>query len=420
MKIYIHHYYNKSLFYNLCNNTKDREYYIENKEGSVLCKYKNLEIEFIFKQQISYEDDGYHILDYFSAYFDNINDPKIGKILQDTSFMERENQQILKIFINLLKDKPKDQKWIITCFRTEKLLHSIDSETGEMSEKFNELESLFKQLSDNHIVTDNVFLNDKIESLYPNFYYAFTNSIFQWNRNLNIRWYYEFKNVYDKLYFDYDLMYSVRNHKGFRIELLNELNKLKNKRIYLQTTDALKGNEYDIKYGSKVSEDIGFNSIYGKSDFDDISQIQNIINGLDFFCRVLPKAKMQILCESWSQNKKDYNSQYLSEKTIGLILSGIPFISTHDYPLLILEKILDVPPHPFLNQTKKYKSDAKLFAQFVNNFLQNFDENYNLCKKWSDFVLKKFIYKMENENSLLDLIMNGEFEKEPIKIKQIL
>ncbi len=415
MKIYIHHFYNKALFYNICHNTSDRVYNINDDEGTILCKYKNVDLEIIFKQEITFENDGLHILDYFTAYKDNERDPKIGKILKDTFFMEREHQQILKIFIDILKNCPKNQKWIITYFKTEKILHSIDSPNGYVNEKIEEIESLLSQLSEHHIVNDNLFLNQKIEELYPNFHFTFTNSIFQWNINLNMRWYYEFKSIFEKLNFDYDLMYSVRNHKSFRVNLINELGKLNNPKIYLQTSDTLKHNRYFKKYGDLVDKDIKLSSIYGDSDFADISYIQNIINGLDLFFRVMPKAKMQILCESWSENKQDFASQYLSEKTIGFILAGIPFISTHDYPLTMIQQILEIPAHPFYEKTKLYKSDAKLFAEFVNEFMKNFEVNYLLCKEWSDLAFDKFMYKIENENSLLDMIINDKLKSKESK-----
>jgi hypothetical protein len=78
----------------------------------------------------------------------------------------------------------------------------------------------------------------------------------------------------------------------------------------------------------------------------------------------------------------------------------------------MIEKMLDVPPHPFYNEFKRCKTNGKLFAQFVDTFLQNFDENYNQCKEWSDLVHTKLMYKIENENSLLDLIINGGLKTE--------
>ncbi len=416
MKIYVHHYYEKPIFYNLVHNTTNREYFIKNNEGTVTCQYRNVEIEFIFKQEISFEDDGYHILDYFTAFFYGNNDPKIGEILPDRDYMERESQQILKIFIKLLEDCPKNQKWIITYLRTEKILQTQD--VNYFDNKWMEIEGLIDKLKNHHIITDNIFLNKSIEQQYPNFYYALTNTVFQWNKIIAIRWFYEFKQTYDKLNFDYDLMYSIKNHKINRVNIINELSKIKNKRLYLQHSDALQNEDY-LKNSVNIKH-IHTNSIIGENDFSDISWIINYQGYMDMFFRVLPKSKMQILCESWSWNSKEFTSQYLSEKTFGLLLSGIPFISTHEYPLDIIEKILDVPPHPFYNESKKYKTNAKQFAKFVSEFLEDFEYNYKLCKEWSDLAHSKLIHKIENENSLLDIIIDGKLKTEFIINKTLI
>lgn len=416
MKIYIHHPYQKSIFYKLAHNTTDREFFIENNEGSVVCKYKNIDIKFIFKREISFEDDGYHMLDYFNSFFNGESDPKIGKIEPDRDYMERESQQILKIFIKLLKDCPKNQKWLIGYFRTEKILQTKDTNT--IDENWLEIESLMDELKNHHFITDNIFLNPNLQLQHPNFYYALTNTIFQWNEIIAIRWFYEFKQVYDKLTFEYDLMYSIKNHKINRVNIINELSKLKNDKLYLQHSDSLQNPSY-VKYSSTI-EHINTNSIVGETDFSDVSWITNYQGYMDMFFRVLPKAKMQILCESWSWSNKEFTSQYLSEKTVGLLLAGIPFISTHEYPLQMIEKMLDVPPHPFYNESKRCKTNGKLFAEFVDTFLQNFDENYKLCKEWSDLVHSKLIYKMENENSLLDLIIDGGLKTEFIIKKSLI
>jgi hypothetical protein len=251
-----------------------------------------------------------------------------------------------------------------------------------------------------------------------NFYYTLTNTIFQWNEVVALRWYYEFKQLYDKLTFDYYLMYIIKNHKINRVNIINELSKLKNNRLYLQHTDALKNPAY--KKHSPIITHINTNSIVGDTDFSDISCVPNHQGYMDVFFRVLPKAKMQILCESWSWNNKEFTSQYLSEKTFGLLFSGIPFISTHEYPLQMIEKMLDVPPHPFCNESKRCKTNGKLFAEFVDKFLQNFDENYKLCKEWSDLVHNKIMYKIENENSLLDLIIEGGLKTEFVVKKTLI
>jgi hypothetical protein len=400
----------------LAHNTINREYFIEDGEGFIRCLYNGNDFELIFKQEISFEDDGYHVLDYFTSFFYGEEDPKIGKIEPDRDYMERESQQILKRFIDLLKDCPPTQKWIITYFRTEKILQTKDTNT--IDPNWLEIESLMSELKNHHFITDNIFLNENLKNFHPNFYYSLTNTVFQWNEIIAIRWFYEFKQLYNKLNFEYDLMYSIKNHKNNRVKIMNELSKLKNHRLFLQHSDSLQNPSYQ-KNAPEI-EHIKKNTTVGETDFSDITWITNYQGYMDMFFRVLPMAKMQILCESWSWSSRDFTSQYLSEKTFILLLSGIPFISTHEYPLQMIEKMLDVPRHPFYEESKRCKTNGKLFAEFTNDFLNNFDENYKLCKEWSDIVHDKLIFKIENENSLLDLIINKELKNEFIIKKSLL
>ena len=416
MKIYVHHAYQKSIFYKIAHNTTNRIYTKLDDSDIIDCEYNGVNFQFIFKNEISFEEDGYHILDYFTALIYGSTDAKIGQIEREEYYMQKEIQQIFSIYKNLLKNAPSNQHWIITYFRTEKILQTHD--TIQYDSNWNQIESLLMELKNHYIVTDNIFLNSDIKVKYPNFHYALTNTIFEWNNINSIRWFYEFKQIYDKLNFDYDLMYSVRNHKLNRVLILNELSKIKNDRLLIQRSDSLQNEDYHL-HSSKV-EHINLNSEYGKCDFDDINYIENISLGSDLFFRILPKAKMQILCESWSWNNRDYISQYLSEKTFALILAGIPFISTHDYPLKMLEKMLDIPPHPFYEDSKRCRANSKLFAKFVESFMNHFDKNYIICKEWSDLVHSKMMNSISNDNSLLDLIISGKLEKEIIIKKSLL
>jgi hypothetical protein len=212
-------------------------------------------------------------------------------------------------------------------------------------------------------------------------------------------------------------MYSIKNHKVNRVNIINELDKLKNPKLLLQRSDSLQNPDY-IKR-APLLKNINVNSIYGDNDFSDVSWIINHNGYMDMFFRVLSKAKMQVLCESWSWDKRQFSSQYLSEKTFAFILAGIPFISTHEYPLQILQKILDLPEHPFYKESAKCKTNAKLFADFVSEFLNNFDENYILCKEWSDLAHSKLMRLIESDNSLLNLILNN-FKKINLTSKSLI
>jgi hypothetical protein len=408
MKIYIHHYYTEDIFYKLAHNTIDREFNIINEAGSVKCKYKGTEIEFIFKIEMSDETDGYHLLDFNTIISQNTKDIKFENITKalykkDTSIDNIVNNTIDNLY-NLLEGK---SNWIIMFFQGEKTLYKYENVLfNKNMDILYDLENSFLKLKNHKIVSEDVFIKDEIRLKYPNFYYTFSNSMWYWNFHAEIRWYYEFKKIYDKLNFDYDLCFSARSYKYNRILLLNELKKLNNNRIFLQRSDARKNSELNLKHENKVT-DIYLNSMEGDNDFDNLHLIHKNRLGLDLFFRLLPLSKMQILDESWTWTGiGDFASQYLSEKTIGFILSGIPFISTHNYPLEVLNKILDIPPHPFYNESKKIKGDAVKITEFVKQFMENFDENYTLCKEWSDICHIAFMDKFYNENSFLDLIIN--------------
>jgi len=400
-KIYIHHYFSNTLFYKLGHNTINKNFNINsNKVGNVTCEYNNTKLEFIFNPIINDNSDGYHLLDYFTAFFQknqNIDykNIDINGMVEDTPFLKR--------FAELTNNK---ENWLITFFRTEKVLGKNDKPDDWW---VGDVETKLKALGKHLIISDNIFIDDGIRYRYQNMYFAFTNTIWQWNEIISIRWYFEFKELFDRLNFKYDLIYSVRHHKKHRIEILKGLAELENYKILLQRTDSLDNVLY-AKYNNelKAFANIHLNKLEGPTDFSNLKNIE-YHRGIayDLFFRFLGRAKMQVLDESWAWSNSDFKSQYLSEKTIGLILSGIPFISTHSYPLEVLHKILDIKEHPFMNDFKLHKGNSKLFVKFVQRFMKNFDENYNLCKQWSDDVHTKFISKIESENSLLDLLFNG-------------
>ena len=396
MKIYVHHYFSNSLFYKLAHNTTNREYTIDNKIGIVSCDYNDTKFEFIFNPTLSDETDGYHLIDFFTALrnkydYDDYRDIDINSGVEDLPFFKR--------FVELLQNR---KGWVLTLFRTEKL---FGLKEASKSTDICEIENVLLQLKSHKIITDNVFLFELPN--YSNVHTAFTNTIFQWNELIGIRWYYEFNQIYKKLNFDYDLMYSVRNHKPHRIDVLNRLHNFNNPKILLQRTNHIERKTNTTPYESEMKH-IKLSSIQGNNDFENLTWIQGSDGiGLDLFWRVLPKAKMQILDESWAWSNKDFLSHYLSEKTIGLILAGIPFISTHSYPLEILEKMIGIRPHPFMKNFKEVKGNAKLLVEFIESFMNNFEENYILCKDWMDECRDIFLNKITYENSMLDIFTIG-------------
>lgn len=412
MKIYIHHFYCEKLFYKIFHNSTDRIFQIDNERGVVFCKYGKTDLEIVFDPTLNDNTDGIHLLDYWTAHRQKSKDAKYKKI---PFLYGIEDLPILSKFNELLSDR---KNWIVLFFRTEKVFMKHDLPWDFYIGK---VESELNGLRRKHIVvTDNIFLKEGIDSQYKNTYFALTNTIFEWNSIISIRWYYEFKETFERLNFDYNLCYSVRQHKPHRIKILKMLDLLNNPKLYLQRTDSLFYSPMLSKHKQETGgldlENIHFNKMIGDTDFSDLTWIEyeRGINW-DMFFRFLSKAKMQVLDESWAWFPGEFYSQYLSEKTYGLLLANIPFISTHSYPLEILEKILGIEPHPFINEFKKHSGDSKLFAEFVEIFLQNFDENYKLCKDWTNKCHNLLMNKIEKENSLLEMIIDG-FETEKSKI----
>lgn len=403
MKIYVHHWFTDELFIKLAHNTTDRIYELKDfnnqRIGRVLCKYKNIDLEFIFNAELNDNSDGYHLIDFFTAlrkrhFYEYYNDIDISNGVEDTPFVKR--------FKILLENK---KGWLITMFRTEKLLDTYDTNDEYIVALENEIIKLNKHV----IITDNLFVEERLKFTYPNMYFALTNTIWQWNELINIRYWYEFSKVYEKLNFDYKLMYSIRRHKPYRINILKNLAKLNRDDIFLQRTNFYVNGVYD-KYDSELSKipNINLNTLEGLSDFQNLKLLDYQM-GVEYevFFRFLNLSKMQILDESWSWFKGEFTSQYLSEKSFGLILAKIPFISTHSYPLDVIQKSLNIRPHPFYDEFVKHKGDAEKFAEFVVGFIDNFESNYQMCKEWIDECHKLLIERMENENSFLELVTNG-------------
>jgi hypothetical protein len=199
----------------------------------------------------------------------------------------------------------------------------------------------------------------------------------------------------------------MRYHKRNRTAIINGLAKLNDDRLYLSRVDNCKNKEFNI-YSKQLENNIHYN-INNGDDFDDISWIENIEHYLDYLMRILPMSKMHILSETWDWKESDFTSNYLSEKTYGFLLANIPFISTHPYPLEIIQHILEVEPHPFYNKIKEIKGNPEKFVEFVKKFMENFEFNKNLCILWSNLCHNKLINKINIENSFLENLINNKF-----------
>jgi hypothetical protein len=425
-KVYVHHYYTKSLFYKIAHNTLDRKYNLNGNVGSVFCKYGNVEIEFIFNPELNDNSDGYHLLDFLTILSQLNQDLKflsidcINKKRGDNAHRGKWGAEfgindipIMKWIADTLEGR---SGWFIFLLRTEKSFIQYDMPTYW---QILDLENQIRRLKNHHIFSDNFFINKTIEEKYLNHNFILTNTIHQWNELLSIRWYYEFKNVYEKLNQPYDLCFSMRYHKKNRTELIKRLANLKNNRIFLSRTDNCKNNEFfkenlDLKKYDNINV-----SNWEGNDFDDIEWIENIEHYLDYIMRILPMSKLHILSETWDWFNGEITSNYLSEKTYGMVLANIPFISTHTYPLDILEKTLEVDRYPFYDDVKNSIGNINNFVKFIEKFFINYDDNLKLCKNWVDTCHKQLIKKIESENSFLNTIYTSNLSVPIAKQKKI-
>jgi len=404
MKLYVHHYYNDLLFQKLFHNVKEKEIIeIDNEFGAirdVTFKYREIDWRVIFNPEIN-DEEGIHIIDFFGALRQRGQD----KNFDGTQTRGSECFAIMERIAELIGDK-KD--WIVSIFRTEKLFIKKDSTKVKLggTEQIAEAELEILKLDNHQILTDNVFINDSVEKEYPNLHYPFTNIIFQWNEMVGIRWFYDYKNISEVINPKYKIGYSVRRHKPYRIQLAEKLLKIND--VFVSQTNSINEN-ISLTYYQKI-DGAYFNDIDSEIDFQNIRVQQNLTIGFDFFLRILPMYKLQICDESWSDNTADFTSQYLSEKTIGLILAKVPFVCTHSYPYDCLDKLIKVRKHPFYEQSKKYQGNVNFFVDFIKEFLSDFDNNLKLCQDWVDECHNIFMERLHKENSMLDMLIDGKIK----------
>lgn len=407
--IYVHHYYNiqffQKLFHNVQRKNSDINDFEFNSVKEIEFIYRGENFNAIFNPEIN-DNPGIHILDYYGG----IRQRGQNDVLNIPMNGGSEAVLMIKKFADLIEDK-KD--WIVSIYRTEKLF--IKNENFRIksggTEQISEAEEQILRLKNHHILSDNVFLNDSVKNKYPNVHHPFTNILFQWNELVGIRWFHDYRFVFENINPKYKIGFAIRAHKPNRLEIGEGLVNVDG--VFVSQTNVITDKSAQPMY--KKIENAHLNDYDSTIDFENLRILNNITIGLDYFLKILPMAKMQICDESWSSNVSDYTSQYLSEKTIGLILAKIPFISTHSYAYECLSKLIGIRPHPFFDESKQYQGKPDLFVDFVKKFLENFDENYEKCKVWNEECYNIFINKLYNENSMLDMILDNNMVSREVK-----
>lgn len=414
MIIHVHHYYTDILFQKLFHNVKNKKFVdIDNiwlGVGRVTFEYQGKNFEAIFNPEIN-DDEGLHIIDFFGV----LRQRDQNKIFADTQLRGSDSYAIIERIANLIENK---KNWVVCLFRTEKIFIKNDNAKVKTDGtiQIEEIENQILRLSNHYILTDNIFIDKLVLNKHPNLHNPFTNIIFQWNEMISIRWFYDYKNISDAIVPKFKMGYSVRAHKPLRVKIAEELTKIDE--IFVSQTNVITNDSIQPKY--RKIEGAYLNDYDSEIDFQNLRTITNITVGLDYFLRILPMSKIQICDESWAHNSSSYHSQYLSEKSLGLILANVPFISTHTYPYDCLMDLIGIRKHPFYDEAKEYQGNPKLIADFVRTFISDFDRNYQLCKDWIQECHNMFMDRLHNENTMLDMIVQGTISNKEISKRPLI
>jgi hypothetical protein len=421
----VYHKKTEKLVQYLTHNTTDRE-----DLGSIIrCNFKGHEFTFEFLDFPDYSNpNAYHIIIKQFAFPSKVN--------KDTSFFLNVHDKywdiIEKGYPNNIEDEydiiidniDLSKKWVLLWSHGENAFARIGYDTWSTS---SEMQKLSKLTNSTYFFIDNVESSDTYSINHFGLDFkvkeTLTQDIYLWNMIAHIRWAYEFKDIFKNLTPEYQFCLALRNPKPHRLEMFRELDSLNNSNVYLSQYDLL----FDENKGKVVAH---FPEITWDWYRDELNKLKNLnwnrevdetddfanLNIVgnrdvsrfehDYYFRILPKAKIQILEETQS-HQSDYKiPQCLSEKTYLLLLANIPFISTHHYPLDIIKKIILDIPHPYYSEIKSFDTDKSKLKDFIQKFSDNFDEMYPPLRDYTQKVHDALMYKINTDNSLLSNMLN--------------
>jgi len=422
----VYHEASEQIIHYLTHKTTDREI----SGDMVRCKFKGHELTFLFLKEIDYSNDNaYHIIIKQFAFPSQLHD--------DPYFFLRDNDEYKKSlelgyphnvemeYDLILDNIDLSKKWILLWSFGENLFTRIGYSNWSKSTEMQKLSKLTKNTTffvDNIPCSPNYGLNDF--GLEFDIKTAFTQDIYMWNVTAQIRWAYEFKNIFENLTPKYKFCLALRNPKPHRLYFLQQLNSLNNNDIYLSQYDLL----FDKNKGKPILSfpemtwdgykkeleklnNLNWNMVVDKrDDFSNLNIIGNFEASrfeFDYYFRILPQAKVQILDETLT-HQTDYKvPQFLSEKTYILGLANVPFISTHHYPLDIIKVLLLDEPHPYYKEIKEFDTDKEKFKEFVQKFSDNFDDMYPPLVEWTNNLHNELVRKINSDNSMLSHLIDN-------------
>lgn len=220
--------------------------------------------------------------------------------------------------------------------------------------------------------------------------FLLSQTLFAWNEYADIRIWKEYENVHHKINHNYKLGLFFSRINDYRSSLVNKLKD--NTDIFI--------NQFSLFNDSKKIDGVTQHNIRkGINDFDNIKLLTDSSFPLDFFFRVLPNTKAVLNIETL-ETKSNYN--FLTEKTYGLILGGIPFIPIHTFILDMIQSIGFNTLHPFDTEIREFDNSIKKTSEFIKTYLEDEPNNYYKLVIWVNQLKAYMLSRLYSENSLLD------------------
>jgi len=422
----VYHEKTEQLVHYLTHNTENRQ----ELGNLVRCTFKNHELTFQFLSEPDYSNDNvYHIIIKMYAFPSQLHeDPYffLNKVDEYRDILEMGYPNNVEAEYDIiLNNIDLSKKWILLWSYGENVFSRVGFNEWYKNSQMQKLSILTNKTNffiDNIECSDIYSVNDFGFNF--NLKTAFTQDIYMWNVTAGVRWAYEFKNIFKNLIPEYQFCLALRNPKPHRLEFFKQLDSLNNPHIYLSQYELL----FKQNSGKPIST---FPELTWDGYRDEINKLKNVHWNLiddenddfanldavgnrdisrfefDYYFRILPRAKVQILEETMTLQQDYKIPQFLSEKTYILLLANVPFISTHHYPFDVIKKIILDIDYPYYDEIKEIDSSRTKLKEFVQKFSENFDEMYPPIVEYTNKVHEALLYKLKNNNSLLESIIGN-------------
>ena len=368
-----------------------------NKNWQEHCLYNQIlhNCEFISK-----EENGYSIYQYKDKKFKI----KFG------SYTARQDSNIINIlpftYFNIYNlEKLNDGKnWLPLIISGEKvypvdLLNILGTDVLP-SYSYHNIENMITEFKDFTFYTDQLDLE---LHEYKN-EFLLTNTLYFWNRVLNMTLAYLYADLLDKIKFEYKFGFTINRQTRQRSELAKKL--LKKEYCYVsQLKDPYVEEWWSIDSNIKIndiSDETPFFNLYKTKFFFQFDMFEQ---NLDMFFKIYFNYEIHIVDETWAGYDCNFKSVNISEKLLIPIFLNRPFITTHIYPLKFLDKAFSVGKHPFYNEIEKISANVEKIDFFIEEFNKNYEDNTKKCREYTNKIRNEIVFKLKNENSLLEKIL---------------